>query len=153
MTRPLAFAEAKLRLRAGRPQGSGPLLRRVEARWGGAGLDGAPPDWVKALAASCDDSTQVEVAARIGCSAAAVNQVLAKVYEGRLDRIEARVRGTLMAETVDCPVVGEISRSACMTHQGRREDAIAVNPLLPKLYRACRDGCAHSLIRRKRHAE
>ena len=128
---------------------TGPLVRRVEARW-----DHAPPDWVKALAASCDDSTQAEVAERIGCSAAALNQVLAKAYEGRLDRIEARVRGTLMAESVDCPVLGEISRSACMTHQGRREDAITANPLLPKLYRACRQGCAHSLLKkRKRHAE
>lgn len=137
----------------GPQQSSGPLLRRVETRWAGVGPDGAPPDWVKALAASCDGSTQAEVADRLGCSAAAVNQVLSHAYEGRLDRMEARVRGTLMAESVDCPVVGEISRSACMTHQGRRENAITANPLLPKLYRACRNGCAHSLLRRKRHAE
>ena len=135
------------------PQSPGPLLRRVETRWAGAGPEGAAPDWVKALAAACDEATQAEVADRVGCSAAAVNQVLSHAYTGRLDRLEAKVRGTLMAQSVDCPVVGEISRSACMVHQGRRENAITANPLLPKLYRACRNGCAHSLLKRKRHAE
>lgn len=123
------------------------LVARVNARWGD------PPDWVVQLAAACERSSQAAVAERIGYSPAAVNQVLQNVYDGNLARVENAVRGAIMNETVDCPVMEVIPRQACARHQRLRRDQITANPLLPKLYRACRAGCPHSLIKGKRHAE
>lgn len=127
--------------------GPGVLVRRVAERWGD------PPDWVVQLAAACERSSQAAVAARIGYSAPAVNQVLQHVYDGNLARVEQAVRGAVMAERVDCPVLEVIPREVCARHQRRRAGELTVNPLLPKLYRACRAGCPHSLIKEKRHAQ
>jgi hypothetical protein len=96
-----------------------------------------PPDWIAALAAECDKTSQGRTAQRLGISSAAVNQVLGASYKGRLDRVEARVRGELMRETVACPVLGELSRRDCLDHQGRKFSA--ANPTRVKLYRACKD--------------
>ena len=74
-------------------------------------------DWIDALRAACDASTQVTVARRIGYSAAVVSQVLKGTYAGDLGRVEGAVRGALMSETVDCPVLGEIRRDACLRNQ------------------------------------
>lgn len=123
---------------------SGVLVRRVAERWN----HDAPP-WVVMLANACDESSQAETAERIGYSAAAVNQVLAHTYTGSLPRVEQAVRGAIGAERVDCPVLDEIPREVCARHQRRRSDQITANPLLPKLYAACRNGCPHSLIKIK----
>lgn len=125
----------------------GVLVARVRARWDD------PPDWVVQLAAACEATSQAAVAGRIGYSGSAVNQVLQNVYTGNLARIEQAVRGAILAEKVDCPVLEVIPREACARHQRRRADQLTANPLLPQLYRACRSGCPHSLIKEKRHAQ
>lgn len=107
-----------------------PNLERARGAWG-AGM----PAWVRALAEACDKSSQGKVAERLGNSAAVVNQVLGRLYKGRLDRVEQRVRGELMRETVRCPVLGEISKRDCLDHQGRRFSA--TNPVRVKLYQSC----------------
>ena len=132
----------------GAANAAGGLVARVNERW-----NYDPPDWVVHLAAACERSSQAEVAARIGYSASAVNQVLQNVYTGSLARVEQAVRGAILAEKVDCPVLEQLPREACARHQRRRSDQLTANPLLPKLYRACRAGCPHSLIKGKRHAE
>lgn len=126
---------------------AGELVARVRERW-----NYDPPSWVVQLAAACERSSQAEVAGRIGYSGSAVNQVLQNVYDGSLARVEQAVRGAVMAEKVDCPVLERIPREACARHQRRRVGELTANPLLPKLYLACRAGCPHSLIKGKRHA-
>lgn len=105
-------------------------LDRVARLWGAK-----PPDWIAALAAECDRTSQGQCATRLGISSAAVNQVLGHAYKGRLDRIEQRVRGELMRETVVCPVLGEISRRDCLDYQARKFRP--TNPLRVQLYTAC----------------
>lgn len=107
-------------------------LDRARAGWGAS-----TPDWIAALASACDRTgSQGKVGAELGISSAAVNQVLGNVYKGRLDRIEARVRGELMKEVVACPILGEISKRDCLDYQGRKFRP--TNPTRAKLYRACK---------------
>ncbi len=101
-----------------------------------AGSGGEVPEWIWALAEACDCSSQGQIAKRLGISPAVVNQVLGNAYKGRLDRVEARVRGELMRETVRCPVLAAISKRDCLDHQKAKFSA--TNPLRVRLYRACK---------------
>lgn len=96
---------------------------------------GAVPPWVVELALACDRSSQGKVAERLGISTAVVNQVLGNSYKGRLDRVEVRVRGELMRETVACPILGPISRRDCLDYQARKFRA--TNPTRVKLAQTC----------------
>ena len=107
-----------------------PNMTRALAAWGAN-----PPDWIKALVTACDRGSQGKVAERLGISTAVVNQVLGNSYKGRLDRVEQRVRGELMKETVSCPVLGPLSRRDCLDHQGRKFRP--TNPLRAKLHQTC----------------
>lgn len=102
---------------------------------------GAPPDWVSALAEECDRTNQTATAKRIGVSAAMINQALRATYRGDIARLEARVRGELMRETLTCPVLGEISPRRCQDEQTR--PYAATNLLRRELYAACRT-CSHN---------
>ena len=106
-----------------------PNATRARAAWG------EMPDWIAALATACDSASQGKVADRLGISSAAVNQVLGNKYQGRLAGIETRVRGELMKQVVQCPVLGEISSRDCLDHQKRKFKA--TNPLRVKLAQAC----------------
>jgi hypothetical protein len=101
-------------------------------------------DWMDVLRAACAASSQAKVAARIGISTTVVNHVLNDKYKGRLDRVAERVRGELMRATVECPVLGELSRRVCLDHQQRPFSA--TNPTRVQLYFACRRGCVHSEV-------
>ena len=114
-------------------------LEIAAAAWG-ADL----PEWVAALAKSCDRSDQKQTAYRIGYSPPVVNQVLKRTYKGNLKRVQTAVEGALMAATVDCPVVGEIGADKCL--QIQRQALAPTNPERVKLWRACRGGCRHSRI-------
>lgn len=107
-----------------------PNAERARAAWGKA-----MPDWIVALAAACDASSQGKVAKQLGCSAAVVNQALGNVYKGRLGGIEARVRGEYMKAVVECPVLGEISTRDCIANQTLKFRP--TNPLRVALRRAC----------------
>ena len=98
-------------------------------------------DWMQVLAQQCDRTSQGRVAQQLGMSAAVVNQVLRGRYKGRLDRVEARVRGEFMREVCACPVLGEISTRQCQDEQ--RRPFSTANQLRVAVYRACRDGCPH----------
>ncbi len=107
-----------------------PNQQRAAAAWGARA-----PAWISALAHECDRTSQGKAAARLGISAALVNQVLGNVYKGRLDRVEARVRGEFMRATVLCPVLGEISTRDCIANQTVKFRP--TNPLRVALRRAC----------------
>lgn len=106
----------------------------VRAHWGAAA-----PLWVQALAAECDRTSQAKAAERLGVSGAMVNQVLKHVYKGRYDGLESRVKGELLAETVRCPVLGEISTRQCLDEQVK--PYANTNRMRVAVYKACRSGC------------
>lgn len=115
------------------------VLDRATAAWG----DAMPP-WVGVLAAACDLSSQNKVAGKLGYSAATVSNVLAAKYPGDLRAVERAVRGALMDQTVECPVVGQLSTQACGEHQ--KAKWAPHNPQRIQFYRACRAGCPHSQL-------
>lgn len=101
-------------------------------------------EWLEALRRECRRSSQARAAARIGYSAAVVNQVLKGTYNGDLQRVQLAVEGALLGATVECPVLGEMRRDVCLGHQGR--EFAATSPLRVRLYHACRNGCPHSRV-------
>ncbi len=115
-------------------------VERAIKAWGDA-----MPDWVRVLAQACDATSQRVAAERMRYSAPVINQVLAKTYKGSLEAIETAVRGAYLSETVICPVLGDLEKHACMDHQ--RQPFTNANPIAVKLYRTCRGGCLHSLIK------
>lgn len=115
----------------------GANLARAIERW-----TPAPPDWIAALARACDAAkSQKKVAERLGISSAMVNQAIGNAYAGNLANLEQRVRGELMAATVACPVLGDISTRDCLDHHSRK--FAATNPQRRMLARAC-PGCPHN---------
>lgn len=117
-------------------------ITKVRAAWGDP-----PPDWIVALAESCDAETQTAVAARLGYSSTVVSLALSNRYDkGDIVRLEAIVRGALMAEAVLCPVMGaEISRDVCQNWQRRPFSTASSNAV--RMYQGCRSGCPHSRLR------
>jgi DNA-binding transcriptional regulator YdaS (Cro superfamily) len=118
---------------------STPNADMVRERWGGDA-----PDWVIALAAECDATSQQKTGERLGVSGSLVNQVLQASYgmngkAGRLDLFEQRVRGELLKETVRCPVLRVISARRCLDEQVR--PYANTNRLRVQLFKACRSGC------------
>ena len=109
------------------------------------------PDWVEVLAKACDAENQKGVANRLGKSGALISQTLANKYGGDMEAVEQLVRGMLMAQTVDCPVVGELATDQCQTHQNAKYSGH--NPQSVSFYKACRNNCPHSRIGGKNHAE
>lgn len=111
-------------------------IARARSAWGDT-----PPDWIVALAEACDRASQASVAKRLGISGSVVNQVLGRCYAGRMDTAETRVRGTLMAETVACPVLGDVSSARCLDEQ--RRPFHPTNHQRVRLWKACRS-CANN---------
>lgn len=103
------------------------------------------PDWVAELADVATETSQVMAAKRIGYSPAVLSHVFAKTYSGDIARVEARVRGALMHETVECPVLGDIGRHRCLDEQ--KVPFGPTSSIRVKLYRACRAGCPHSRLK------
>lgn len=101
-------------------------------------------EWIDALRAECERTSQTRTAKRLGVSPSMVNQVLGGSYKGNIARLETLVRGELMAETVECPVMGEITKRQCQDAQER--PFAATNPMRVAVYKACRSGCPHSTI-------
>lgn len=114
---------------------SGSALDRAAAAWGDP-----PPDWVAALAAECDATSQNKAAARIGVSSAVVSQVLAAKYPGNLAGVEARVRAILLSETVNCPAMGVMDLSVCHEWRAKAKDYRPTSSLRGKMFDACA-GC------------
>ncbi len=104
-----------------------------------------PPDWIMALAEDANRTSGTEAAQRIGYSSAVVTSVINNNYRGAMKTVEARVRGALLAEEVDCPIIGAIRRDRCMDEQ--KKSHIGSSAQRTRLYHACRSGCAHSRLK------
>lgn len=119
-------------------------VAKARAAWGEDA-----PEWVIALAESCNRETQAAVARKIGYSSSTVSQVLSNSYQlGDMIRMEAVVRGAMMSETVLCPVMGtEIGRDVCSGWQKRPFSTASANAV--RMYQGCRSGCPNSRISTK----
>lgn len=110
-------------------------VAKAEAAWG------RPlPDWIGALAAECDRTSQCQTAGRLRYSATVVSCTLNGGYKGSLAAVEERVRAVLMRTVVACPVLGEISGQECQGHQ--EAPFTPTNPTRVWLWHAC-PTCAH----------
>ncbi len=119
------------------PQQSGPKVNVTKARacWGDE-----IPDWVLVFAEWCDETSVRSTVDRIGYSPSVGSQILSKSYKGRLDKVEAAVRGAFMGTTVACPVLGELALDKCLYHQVRK--FAPTNPTRVRLSRTC-PTCKH----------
>lgn len=103
------------------------------------------PDWIVVLAEACDMESQAAVAKRLGYSGSTVSQVLSNSYDkGDVAKFEQIVRGALMAETVICPIIGEMTRDVCLNWQKRPFSTTNSNAV--RMFQACRNGCPHSRL-------
>lgn len=111
-------------------------LDKAIAAWGST----MPPE-IEALARACRAATASAVAAQLGYSGALVSHLLARKYPGDVALAFAKIRGTLMGETVDCPIVGQIPTTRCLDEQKR--PFFATNSIRARLFHACRT-CQHN---------
>ena len=109
------------------------------------------PKWLRMLAQKCTETSQAKVAARLRQadgfpSPAVINQVIKGKYPSArgIERLRNLFEGAYLGHTVDCPILGDLARDACLRHQSR--PFAATNPMRVQLYRACRNGCPHSRL-------
>ncbi len=96
-----------------------------------------PTDVNAALAAAVKNAgTQVKVAKALKVSGAVVSQLLRDSYMGDVATLADRIRGLYMAETVRCPVMGELGRNHCLDYQKR--PLAFTNPQRAALHQACK---------------
>lgn len=113
---------------------------KAAAAWAGAAM----PDWVRVLAEEAGRSSMGAVARRIGYSTGVVSAVIANKYKGDLGSVEARVRGALLSEEVECPVLGAVRKDRCVDEQ--KKNFTGTSALRTRLFNACRGGCVHSRL-------
>lgn len=80
---------------------------------------------------------QAQVARELGYSASALNQVIKGSYKGELNNLLQRVAEVYGAETVVCPVMGDISLGRCA--EEKKKPFSASSPLRVRLFKACRE--------------
>ncbi|WP_339863245.1 hypothetical protein [Paremcibacter congregatus] len=86
----------------------------ASAAWGPT----TTPDWILALAKACDDhQSQKKAGDLVGYSGATINLVLKNKYNGDLSKVEVMVRGALLKESVNCPVLGILNLKECRDYQ------------------------------------
>ncbi|MEM6839664.1 MAG: hypothetical protein AAF609_22850 [Cyanobacteria bacterium P01_C01_bin.120] len=107
--------------------------------WQGAG---DRPDWVTVLNEKCAASSQAKVATELGLASSTLGQIRKGIYPASTERIEAKVRGVLMAVEVTCPALGfEIPAQRCAEYQ--TAGVTPANPLWAKLSGTC-PTCPHN---------
>lgn len=100
--------------------------------------------WLTVLRDECAATSQARVARRIGYTPGVVSGVLKGTYKGDLTAIQKAVRGALMSETVNCPVLGDLPADRCLKIQ--KQPFAATNPERVRLWKVCRSGCPHSRL-------
>lgn len=108
------------------------LVLRTREDW-----NGAPPDWVEALAIECARSSQNKVALRLNRSAALVSMVLKNKYEGNLEAVHEVFNGVFRSEVVACPSLGTLPANECQDWRVKSRKFVNVNALRVRMYRAC----------------
>ncbi len=99
---------------------------------------------MRVLRVAVEESSQAEVARRIGRSAAAINQVLKGAYAGNPDMILELVSAEFGGAEVDCPVMGRVALLQCI--ENRQMAFSATNHQRVRLWKTCRS-CPHNTAR------
>lgn len=94
-------------------------------------------NWLNTLRAEVARTSQARVAQRLGLSEGTVSQVLSGTYKASSQRIERRVRGALMGETVECPVALEMPLHVCQGIQDRPAGRFG-NPVHARAWLCCK---------------
>jgi hypothetical protein len=94
-----------------------------------------PPE-IEALAVEAQKTSGTAVAKRLGYSPALISQLISGRYPGDVDLAKARIRGALMGEQVECPVLGSIPRDRCINESLR--PFAATNSIRARLFHACK---------------
>lgn len=118
------------------------FVAKARGAWGAA-----LPAWVIALAEHCNRTSATSAAKKLGYSTAVVSHVIANTYAGDLGRVAEKAKGAFMGATVRCPVLGDIRRDRCLDEQQKK--FTGSSSIRSKLYRACRSGCPHSLLKQE----
>ncbi len=103
--------------------------------------------WLDTLREQVEQHGQRKVGKVIGYSSAVVSQVLSGKYTGDWTKVEKKVRGAYLGDTVMCPVLDELAVNLCLEHQAKPYRS--TNRQAVMLYRACK-GCVH---RREKEAK
>lgn len=106
-------------------------------------------NWLEVLRLACETATKAAVARQLGVSPAMVGLALKGEYKGNIARLQTLVEGSLMSQTVTCPVLGDLRKDRCQDYQNRDPKFAAASPVIMRLYRACRSGCPHSKLPRE----
>lgn len=85
-------------------------------------------------------NSQSKVAEELSVSTATISMLLKDKYPGNVELMEQRIRGQFMAETVRCPVMGDLSKRSCLDNQAL--PMAFTNPVRAALGRACKT-CPH----------
>jgi hypothetical protein len=93
------------------------------------------PREIEALALACERSTAKAVAAQLGYSGALISHLLARKYPGNVDLAFAKIRGVLMGEEIECPILGTIGTKRCLDEQKRPFSV--TNSIRARLFHAC----------------
>ena len=93
-------------------------------------------DAMKLLKGKVAELGQAATARQLGISPSALNQLLHGSYKAAPDAILQRVREIFGSETVNCPVLGEISLGRCA--EERRKPFAAANHQAVAVWKACR---------------
>ncbi len=94
-------------------------------------------DRMELLTKAVAEYGQAAVARKLKYSASAVNQILKGKYAGNTDKLLQKVAEVYGADTVQCPVMGEIALSKCADE--RRKPFAPSSPQRAKLWRACKE--------------
>lgn len=100
-------------------------------------LRGGKNERMALLLRAVNEKGQAQVARELGYSASALNQVLKGSYKGELNNLLRRVAEVYGAETVNCPVMGDISLGRCA--EEKKKPFSASSPLRVRLFKACRE--------------
>ena len=111
------------------------FLHKAATAWGAT-----MPDWIRALAESCDNSSLRKTAAKLRASPAIVSLAINNQRE-KLEWIKGKVEAILMVTIITCPVLGVMGINGCLREQAKPFSS--ANPLRVQLYRACRNGCPY----------
>lgn len=99
----------------------------------------AEPAWLRALREEVKRTNGTRTANRLGMSEATVSQVLSGSYKANTLRIERRVRGVLLGEEVDCPVLfGDLPMHVCQDIQERPASRGFSSPMHQQAWYCCR---------------
>lgn len=107
-------------------------LMTAQGAWGAE-----MPDWIATLAQACIETSQNQVARRLGYSSTVVSLVLRNKYTGDIGNVETAVRGTFENLCVACPVLGEIPVIDCRNWQQKARTYSNENSMRVRMFKAC----------------